>query len=91
VSGATGVAYAVRLLQTLRQLQVETHLVASRAGEQTRAYETSLSAKQLAAMANAAYRITDIAAPIASGSFRTLGMIVAPCSIRTLSEMFEAP
>ena len=87
VSGATGVVYAVRLLAALRSAGVESHLVVSRAGETTRAYETDLSASQLRAMADHAWRINDIAAAISSGSFPTLGMVVAPCSIRTLSEI----
>ena len=87
VSGATGIAYAVTLLRTLRRLDVETHLVVTAAGERTRAYETSLTAADLRSLADRAYAISDIGAAIASGSFRTAGMIVAPCSVRTLSEI----
>ena len=87
ISGATGIAYGVRLLDLLRRLGVESHLVVSRAGDQTRAYETDLSAGALRARADVAYPINDVGAAIASGSFRTLGMIVAPCSMRTLAEI----
>lgn len=87
ISGATGIAYSVELLRVLKQLGIETHLVVSTAGEQTRAHETSLTAKELRSMADVTYPIKDVGATIASGSFRTMGMIVAPCSIRTLSEI----
>jgi len=85
ISGATGIAYGVRLLELARKAGVETHLVVTPAGQQTREYETNLSARDLAAMADVTYRPADVAAAIASGSFRTAGMVVAPCSIRTLS------
>ena len=85
ISGATGIAYGLRILELARKADVETHLVVTSAGQQTRAYETDLSAADLAAMADVAHRPADIGAAIASGSFRTAGMIVAPCSIRTLS------
>ncbi len=85
ISGATGIAYGVRLLQLARRSGLQTHLVVTPAGQQTRAYETGLSARELASFADTVYRPADIAAPIASGSFRTMGMIVAPCSIRSLS------
>ncbi|MDY6944091.1 MAG: UbiX family flavin prenyltransferase [Pseudomonadota bacterium] len=87
ISGATGIAYSVELLRVLRQLGIQTHLVVTTAGEQTRAHETSLTAKELRSMADVVYSIRDVGAAIASGSFRTMGMIVAPCSIRTLSEI----
>jgi len=87
ISGATGVVYGVRLLQALRQAGIQTHLVVSRAGEMTRTAETSMKAKDLRALADHAYALADLAAPIASGSFRTLGMVVAPCSVRSLSEI----
>lgn len=85
ISGATGIAYGVRVLELARKAGVETHLVVTSAGQQTRAHETDLSAADLAAMADVSYRPADIGAAIASGSFRTAGMVVAPCSIRTLS------
>ena len=85
ISGATGIAYGMRVLELARKAGVQTHLVVTPAGQQTRSHETGLSAFDLAAMADVSYRPADIGAAIASGSFRTAGMIVAPCSIRTLS------
>jgi 4-hydroxy-3-polyprenylbenzoate decarboxylase len=85
ISGATGIAYGVRVLELARKLGVETHLVVTPAGQQTRAHETGLSAPELAAFADVSYRPADVGAAIASGSFRTDGMIVAPCSVRTLA------
>ncbi|HEV3446616.1 MAG TPA: flavoprotein, partial [Gemmataceae bacterium] len=68
VTGATGIVYAVRALKLLRSLGIETHLIVSRAGELTRAYETDLSKEDLAALADHVYGIMDMAAPLASGS-----------------------
>ncbi|HWI28489.1 MAG TPA: UbiX family flavin prenyltransferase [Stellaceae bacterium] len=87
ISGASGVTYGVRLLELLRDLPVETHLVMTKAAEVTLAHETGRKVAETQALADRAYAVTDIAAPIASGSFRTLGMIVAPCSIRSMSEI----
>ncbi|GHO72727.1 flavin prenyltransferase UbiX [Ktedonobacter sp. SOSP1-85] len=87
ISGATGVVYGVRLLQVLKQQGIETHLVVTKAGEMTRAYETDLSMQQLRSMADVWYPVTDVGAAISSGSFKTMGMIIAPCSIRTMSEI----
>ena len=85
ISGATGIVYGVRLLEVLRDAGIETHLIVSAPSEKTRELETELSAAGLKALANAAYEPWDLGAPVASGSFRTLGMIVAPCSVRTVS------
>ncbi len=87
ITGATGIAYGIRLLEVLRRAGIESHLVVTKPGEQTRAYETDLSAKDLRALADVTYPVDDIGAAIASGSFRTMGMIVAPCSMRTLAEI----
>jgi 4-hydroxy-3-polyprenylbenzoate decarboxylase len=87
ITGATGIVYGVRALRMLRELGVETHLVVSRAGEMTREYETDLDRAALHAMADVVHPIADVGASIASGSFRTLGMLVAPCSVRTLAEI----
>ncbi len=87
ISGATGVIYGVRLLQVLKQQGIETHLIVTKAGEMTRAYETDLSMQQLRDMADVWYPITDVGAAISSGSFKTMGMVIAPCSIRTMSEI----
>ncbi|MCX7114529.1 MAG: UbiX family flavin prenyltransferase [Gammaproteobacteria bacterium] len=87
ISGATGIVYATKLLEILRQLDIESHLVVTKTGEMTRAYETDLSKQQLQSMADRVYNVNDLAAPIASGSFKTMGMIVVPCSIRSLGEI----
>lgn len=87
ISGASGVIYGVRLLELLRPLPVETHLVISRAAEVALALETELKPAAVRALANVVYAIGDMAAPISSGSFRTIGMVVAPCSIRSMAEI----
>jgi flavin prenyltransferase len=87
VTGASGAAYGVRVLDACAELGVETHLVASRAAALTLKAETGLNVADLAARAAVAYKPADVGAAIASGSYRTLGMIIAPCSIRTLSEI----
>lgn len=87
VTGASGVIFGVRLLQVLRELGIETHLTMSRAAEVTLAHETDFKVADIRALASFCYGINDIAAPIASGSFRSLGMIVAPCTVRTMSEI----
>lgn len=87
VTGATGIVYAVRLLEMLRDLAVESHLVVTKATEQTCAYETGLSARELRAMADQVYAPSDVGAAIASGSFPVLGMVVAPCSMRSLADI----
>ncbi|MFG1379600.1 UbiX family flavin prenyltransferase [Xanthobacter autotrophicus ATCC 700551] len=85
ISGATGTIYGLRLLEALRRLDIETHLVMSKPGERTLAYETDLKVRDVRALADFSYSDADIGAAIASGSFRTMGMIVAPCSVRSLS------
>ena len=87
ISGASGIVYGIRLLEVLRTLNIETHLVVSRAGQLTRAYETSLSLAELKALATVYHSCNDIAASIASGSFKTMGMIIAPCSMKSLAEI----
>ena len=87
LSGASGVAYGIRMLEACRELGIESHLVMTKPAEMTIGYETELSPRQVAAKADYSYAIGDIAAPIASGSFKTKGMIVAPCSVRTMSEI----
>lgn len=87
VSGASGVVLGIRLLEALGELDVASHLVMTKAAEMTVGYETDLQPKEVAAKAAHSYAVTDIAAPIASGSFKTKGMIVAPCSVRTMSEI----
>jgi flavin prenyltransferase len=87
ISGASGTVYGVRLLEMLRKAEIETHLVMSRSAEMTLAYETDYKPKDVRALASVHYSVTDIGAAISSGSFPTMGMIVAPCSIRTMSEI----
>jgi len=87
ISGASGVVYGVRLLQLLRALPVETHLVMSKSAEVTLAYETDMKVAEVRALADHCHAIGDMAAALSSGSFKTLGMIVAPCSVRSVAEM----
>lgn len=87
ITGATGIVYGIRALQVLRELGIESHLVVSKAGEMTRDYETDLSREQLHSMADVVHPIGDFGASIASGSFQTIGMLIAPCSVRTLAEV----
>ena len=87
ISGASGAVYGVRALEAARELGVETHLVVTKAAALTLSQELGLSPSDLVGKADVAHRLTDVGAAIASGSFKTLGMIVAPCSIRTLSEI----
>jgi 4-hydroxy-3-polyprenylbenzoate decarboxylase len=85
MTGATGVIYGVRLLERLREAGVETHLVISRWGARTLMHETPYSREQVEALAQTAYAPGDMGAAISSGSFQTAGMIVAPCSAKTLA------
>ncbi len=87
VSGASGAAYGVRVLEACRELGVETHMVASKAAALTLKQETGLTLSDLAERASVTHRLADVGASIASGSFPTLGMIVAPCSVRAMSEI----
>jgi flavin prenyltransferase len=87
LSGASGVIYGLRALDALRQLGIETHAVATKAAEMTLSYETGLKPSALKDRADHLYKLPDVGAPIASGSFRTLGMLIAPCSVRTMSEI----
>ena len=87
ISGASGVVYGARVLDALRELGVESHLVVTRAALLTLSQETDLSPDDLTAKADVVHRLNDVGATISSGSFRTLGMIVAPCSVRTMSEI----
>lgn len=87
MTGASGTVYGIRILQVLRALDVETHLVVSPSGQVTRGYETDVSKAELEDLADVVHRPTDIGAAISSGSFVTEGMVVAPCSMRTLAEI----
>ena len=85
ITGATGIAIGVRVLEMLQENGVESHLVMSRWGARTLLHETSYSVKEVEALATRVHRVTDQGAPISSGSFLTLGMVVVPCSMRTLA------
>lgn len=87
ISGASGIVYGVRVLEALRDTAVETHLVMSKSAEITLAYEMTAKVADVHALADVVHPIHDIGAAISSGSFHTEGMIVAPCSIRTMSEI----
>jgi 4-hydroxy-3-polyprenylbenzoate decarboxylase len=87
ISGASGIVYGIRLLQLLRNMPVETHLVMTRAAEIALAHESDCKVAEVRALADVCYGINDIGAALSSGSYRTAGMIVAPCSIRSMSEI----
>ncbi|WP_414502841.1 UbiX family flavin prenyltransferase [Zymobacter sp. IVIA_5232.4 C2] len=87
ISGASGICYGVRLLERLQALPIESHLVMSSAAKQTLALETDLSVAEVEALADVVHHERSIGASIASGSFRTMGMVVAPCSMRSMSDI----
>ena len=87
MSGASGVIYGIRLLEILAGMPIDTHLVMSRAAEMTISYETTRKPAEVKKLASHSHPIGDVGASISSGSFRTLGMIIAPCSVRTMSEI----
>ena len=87
ISGASGVIYGVRVLELLKKTDIETHLVMSTSAEMTLAYETDLKPKDVKALASVVHPIADVGASISSGSFPTMGMVVVPCSIKTMSEI----
>lgn len=87
ISGASGAIYGIRLLELLKATGIETHLIVSRAARMTLSYETDLSIADIEALATVTYPEQDVGAACSSGSFKTLGMIVAPCSIKTMAEI----
>lgn len=87
ISGASGFVYGARLLELLRDLDVETHLVVSRSAATAMAHETDRKLADVTALASRTWKHDDMAAAVSSGSFRTLGMVVAPCSMKTLAEI----
>lgn len=87
ISGASGATYGLRVLDACRELGIESHLVLSRAAALTLSQEAGLSVAEVNAKADVVHKVGDVGAAVASGSFRTLGMIVAPCSVRTMSEI----
>jgi flavin prenyltransferase len=87
ISGASGTIYGIRMLELLKKTDIETHLVMSKSAEMTMVYETQYKPKEVRALASVNHPPADIGASISSGSFPTIGMIVVPCSIRTMSEI----
>jgi 4-hydroxy-3-polyprenylbenzoate decarboxylase len=87
ISGASGTIYGIRMLEMLKKTDIETHLVMSKSAEMTMVYETPYKPKEVRALASVNHPAADIGASISSGSFPTMGMIVVPCSIRTMSEI----
>ncbi len=86
ISGASGAIYGVRMLQVLRDVpDIETHLILSQAARQTLAMETDFTVREVQALADVVHDARDIAASISSGSFKTAGMVILPCSMKTLS------
>lgn len=87
ISGASGIIYGIRLLEVLKDAPLETHLVMSQSAEVTLAYESNLKVADVKALADFVYNNSDIGAAVSSGSFHTAGMVIAPCSIRSASEI----
>lgn len=87
ITGASGAVVGVRVLELLKDTGVETHLVMSKAAEMALAYETDLQPKDVRALAKVNHSVMALGAPISSGSFSTMGMLIAPCSVRTMSEI----
>ena len=88
ISGASGAIYGIRLLEVLQKINITTHLILSRAAERTIELETDYAVDQVKKMATVCYDLDDIAAPVSSGSFKgTRGMVILPCSIKTLSAL----
>ena len=89
ISGASGTIYGIRILELLKKTDIETHLVMSKSAEMTMVYETDFKPKDVKALATVAHPAADIGASISSGSFATMGMIIVPCSIKTMSEIAD--
>ena len=87
ISGASGTLYGIELLKILQELKIESHLIITKTAELTCSYETNISSQELRQLADYAHPINNLAASISSGSFKTMGMIIAPCSMRTLGEI----
>lgn len=87
ISGASGAVYGVRLLELLKDTEIETHLIMSRSAQVTLAFETDFKVADVEALADVVHPNQDIGAACSSGSFKTMGMVIAPCSIKTMSEI----
>jgi flavin prenyltransferase len=87
ISGATGIQYGIKALELLRELDIETHVIISKAAELVRSYETNYKHDAIVSLADKVYALADVGAAISSGSFKTMGMLIAPCSVKTMSEI----
>ena len=87
ISGASGIVYGVRLLEALQHSPIETHLVMSKSAELTLSYEMDIKLADVQALASEVYAVKNVGAAISSGSFPTMGMVIAPCSVRSMSEI----
>jgi flavin prenyltransferase len=87
ISGASGAIYGIRILQALQSSDIETHLVMSDSARIALAAESDMTAPQVEALASVVHNVRNIGATVSSGSFKTMGMVIAPCSVRTLSEV----
>lgn len=87
ISGASGIIYGIRLLEVLKHSDIETHLVMSKSAELTLSHESELKPQDVYALADVHYAVKNVGAAISSGSFPTVGMVIAPCSVRTMSEI----
>lgn len=87
ISGASGTLYGIRLLEALRDLDIESHLIMSQSAELTLSYESDLKASDVKALADHVHSVKNLAACTSSGSYKTMGMVIAPCSIRSMSEI----
>ena len=87
ITGASGIVYGIRALELLRELNIESHLIMSKSAELTLSYESNIKAADVKALADHVHAIKNVGASIASGSYKTTGMLIAPCSIRTMSEI----
>ena len=87
ISGASGIQYGIRLLEVLRPLPIETHLIMSKSAQLVRQFEVEQEYDQISTLADKTYSFQDVSCSVASGSFKTMGMIIAPCSMHTLAEV----
>lgn len=87
ICGATGIQYGIKALELLRTLDVESHVIISKAAELVRTYETDLKHDAIVSLADKVYAAADVGAALSSGSFKTKGMLIAPCSVKTMSEI----
>ncbi len=87
ITGASGAVFGVRMLEILQESDIKTHLIVSKAAAITIPHETNMTVKQVEHLADVVHKVGDISACISSGSFKTMGMVIAPCSVKTMSEI----